>query len=407
MPTSIHKILLRTQKPSQLWMALLGCLIGFYLMMASIQNYINIQQIFDNPDQAIGSQYLVINKKVSLLNSLSIKKSVFSASDISEIKNLPSVEKLSAFVPNQFEAQAYLQLSSQASNEVELKTDLFLESVQDSFIDAQSADWKWKENDNEVPVILPSDFINLYNFTYAPARGFPQISKGTTSLFGFKILIGPSGNQIAYKGKIIGFSDRITSMLVPMSFMEFANRHYSNFKEPTYDIFRLIIKVHPSELGNFNQYLLENGLETNNELLKSAKLSSLLQLTLLLVFLLGMLMIANAFSGFILYIQLTIARSEYELETLLRLGYSHRKLIKAYAVGILLLLLLINIATFGLVFVTQKKLAIYIQRFGFDITQQVHKYVVMSGLIVILILFVIFTFSVRSQLMKLAFPKKI
>ena len=402
--STVTKIILRTQKPSQLISALMGCLVGFLLIIASIQNYINLNSILSDNNQAIGSQFLVINKKVSILNSLSLKKSSFTQSQIHEIESLPSVEKLSTFVPNQFEAQAYLQLSLSQANQVELKTDLFLESLDDLFLDVKSDDWKWKDGDEVVPVILPADFINLYNFTYAPARNLPQISKSTIQMFGFKIIIGNGFKTTTYKGKIIGFSNRITSMIVPFSFMQFANEKYKNESMNNHDYYRLIVKINPAKLADFNKYLNEKGLETNNELLKSAKLSSMLQFTLSFVFFIGLLMILNAFSGFILYLQLTITKSKYELETLLRLGYSHQKLVKWYTSGIFSVLAFIVILSFILLKYIQKKVVHFMSDFSFEVSDDLHNLVIISGLTMMLILFFLFFLSIRKQIYKLSLP---
>ena len=366
--STVSKIILKTQKPTQLIAALLGCLIGFLLIITSLQNYFNLNKVLSDKDQAIGSQYLVINKKVSLLNSLNLKKSAFTKSQLEEIESLPSVEKISTFTPNQFEARAYLQLSLDQQNQLELKTDLFLESIENSFIDVKSEDWKWNIDDEVVPVILPADFINLYNFTYAPARSLPQISKSTIQMFGFKIIIGNEFNETTFKGKIIGFSNRITSMIVPLSFMNYANEKYKNETLSNQDYYRLIVKINPSKLSDFNKFLNEKGFETNNELLKSAKLSSVLQITLTFVFLIGMLMILNAFSGFLLYLQLTITKSKYELETLLRLGYPHRKLVKWYATGVLIMLLSILTMSFSVLMYIQTKVVHFMSEYGFEVS---------------------------------------
>jgi hypothetical protein len=403
--STVSKIILKTQKPAQLIAALLGCLIGFLLIITSVQNYFNLNSVLSDKDQAIGSQYLVINKKVSLLNSLNLKKSAFTKAQLEEIETLPSVEKISTFTPNQFEARAYLQLSLDQQNQIELKTDLFLESIENSFIDVKSEDWKWNIDDEVVPVILPADFINLYNFTYAPARNLPQISKSTIQMFGFKIIIGNENNETTFKGKIIGFSNRITSMIVPLSFMNYANEKYKNETLSNQDYYRLIVKINPSKLSDFNKFLNEKGFETNNELLKSAKLSSVLQITLTFVFLIGMLMILNAFSGFLLYLQLTITKSKYELETLLRLGYPHRKLVNWYATGVLILLLSIFTISFSFLKYIQIKVVDFMTEYGFEVSTDINNSVIYIGVFVVLILFVLFYLSLIRQIYKLSLPK--
>lgn len=400
----VSKVIIRTHRPMQLFAALLGCFIGFLLVVTSIQNYYNFNYILNDKSQVISSQFLVINKKVSILNSINLKSSSFTEKQINEIKSLPSVEKLSAFNPNRFQASAFLQLST-GDIEAELKTDLFLESVDDDFIDVTSDDWEWQLGNEVVPVILPTDFINLYNFTYAPARGFPQISKSTAQLFGFKIIIDDHQRQSIFKGKIIGFSNRISSMIVPISFMNYANNKFGSY-ENNKSFYRLIVEVKPSQLSAFQQFLDKKGLETNEELLKGGKLSSLLEAILFIVLILGLLMILNSFSGFLLYLKLIITKSQYELETLLRLGYEHRRLTKWYANGLGLIVLSILVMCFASLHYIQTQTNQYLNHYGFDFPSSIHKIVYLSGIVIMVLLYTLFYFSIKKQIYNFCLPKK-
>jgi hypothetical protein len=400
--SQVTRIILKTQKPAQLLSAFVGCLIGFLLIITSVQSYLNFKHIFSDTNQSIGSQYLVINKNISVLNSVNQSRSTFNESQIEEIRSLPAVKRVSVFVPNHFPAYAEMQFDA-GDNSAVMKTDLFLESVNDSFVDAVSEDWVWQEGQETVPVILPADFINLYNFTYAPARGLPQLSKNTTQLFKFQIRIDHHGSNVIYYGKIVGFSNRITSMIVPMSFMSFANAHYGT-NSPKEEVFRLIVEVKPERLAEFQRYLNTNSYETNEELLKSGKVSSLMQALLSILLILGAVMLFNAFSGFLLYLQLVVARSHYELETLLRLGFRHSRLTAWYANGLGLCLLAIASLSFvGLLFIHQKTIA-FMESYGFEPPQQISSQVVIAGIMLMLLLYIIFLWAVRRQIYRLALP---
>lgn len=399
------KIILKTNKPGLLIAAFFGSLVGFILALIAIQNYINFQHILNDKDQVIGSQFLVLNKKVSILNSIDIQNSAFSQKQINQLKELPSVKKISVFTPNQFYASAFLELPSEGLN-AQLQTDLFLESVDDAFIDVKDEDWKWEEGDDAVPVILPTDFINLYNFTYAPARGLPQISKSTIKLFGFNIIVGSGSDKTNFKGKIIGFSNRISSMLVPNAFMNYANKRFSDKNSDDISAYRLIVEVEPSKLSDFEQFIKEKNFETNQEILRSGKMATLLYAVLYIIFFLGIIMIFNSLSGFILYLRLIITKSKYELENLLRLGYGHQRLTKWYAnsIGVLLVVIL----TFSIIslWYIQKKTSIFMTKYGFSIPQQTDNIVFISALGLISFLYLIFYISIKSQINRMALPTK-
>lgn len=403
---SIQKILTSNQKPFQIGLAMIGCLIGFFLILVSVQSIINFQYLFNESNQGIGSQFLVINKKVGLLNTFNIGKTTFSEEEIESITAHPSIQKLSAFVGNKFEAEAYLELNN-GSNQARLKTDLFLESVQDEFIDVELQKWKWDPNSDEIPVILPSDFINLYNFTYAPSRNLPQISKNTVKLFGFSLIIRGNHSEKTYKGNIIGFSDRISSMLVPISFMNFANKTYGipaliNDKST----YRIITAVKPEQLNSFQSFLAENNYETNQELLRNGKFIGLMYVLISIIFIIGLVITVNAFTGFILYFHLLIYRSRNEIDSLLRLGYPHLKLIRNYLSRIILIIgSLVTLAIVGL-FLTQSHLTELLLKYNVEIPDHIHYASVISLLGVAIGLIILFFIQISSEIYQIALPPK-
>ena len=249
----ISKILYKTQKISQLISAIFGVFLGFLLILTSSQLFTDFKNIIQGSEQAIGSQFLVINKKISLLNTFNIGNSSFTESEIKEIESNPCFKKVGKFTTNKFEAQASIQFPIE-NTYTEIRTDLFLESVDDDFLDIKPKDWHWNTKEDEIPIILPNDFINLYNFNYAPGRGLPQISKSTIKLANFKIEIRGIGGNSVYKGKIVGFSNRITSVLVPYTFMEYANKIYG-LSQYNNESLRLIVEAKNNELSNVQNYI--------------------------------------------------------------------------------------------------------------------------------------------------------
>lgn len=384
----------------------MGCLIGFFLILVSVQSILNFKYLFSDAKQGIGSQYMVINKKVNLFSTLNFSKTTFTKKEIDEISTHPSIQKFSAFVGNKFEAEAYLEMN-EGPRQARLRTELFLESVDDEFIDIELDKWKWDSTTNEIPVILPTDFINLYNFTYAPSRGLPQISKNTVKLFGFSITIRGNNNEKTYKGNIIGFSDRISSMLVPKSFLDFANNKYGlpgiGSEQSTY---RIITAVKPNELSNFQAFLMENNYETNQELLKNGKFVGLMYLFISVIFIIGLIITINAFTGFILYFHLLIYRSRNELDSLLRLGFSHYKLVRNYLFRITLIIIpLVIIALAGLI-LSQQYLAQLLFKYNFEIPASIHLYSVLAMVSVTAILVFVFFIQIRNEIFKIGLPTK-
>ena len=47
--------------------------------------------------------------------------------------------------------------------------------------------WNWDPEEGIIPIIIPQDFLNLYNFGFAQSQGLPQVPKGVISMVNFKI----------------------------------------------------------------------------------------------------------------------------------------------------------------------------------------------------------------------------
>ena len=85
----LSTILYRTQKPSQLLGAIIGSLLGFFLVIAAAQLFADFKSMVTSSEQAIGSQFLVVNKQVSVLNSFKLGKSTFNKNEVEQLKSLP------------------------------------------------------------------------------------------------------------------------------------------------------------------------------------------------------------------------------------------------------------------------------------------------------------------------------
>ncbi len=396
--TLLSNILLKTQKPSQLIGAILGSLLGFFLVIVAAQLFADFKTMVTSSEQAIGSQFLVINKQVSVLNSLKLGKSTFNESEIQQLKTLKSIQKVGKFTANQFEAVASMSIPGNSG--ATMRTELFLESVDDDFLDVKPEEWTWEDGSNTVPLILPTDFINLYNFNFAPGRGLPQLSKGTIQMAIFDIDIRGKSGSARFQGRIAGFSNRITSVLVPQDFMNFANKKFGNIPNSA-ESYRIIVKAKQNELPAIQKHLENEGYETNQELLKNGKFGSLLQVILTIVAVLGIFVMFVSVSAFLLYVQLAITRSKYETETLLHQGYPHSKIVQWYSKQLALIMAIIFVVNLGLLYVIKKTTNAYIETFGFQAPEQINHFVILGSLILISALWLLQYLSIRKQIYKL------
>ena len=101
---------------------------------------------------------------------------------------------------------------------------------------------------------------------------------------------------------------------------------------------------------------------------------------------------------------MSITRSKFEIETLLKLGLSHRKIIQWYAYKIALILALVYaINVIVLVFVKSKTNEL-IGTFGFEAPNQLNVYVLLISFLILMIIWCFQIIAIYRQIFKLALP---
>ncbi len=82
---------------------------------------------------------------------------------------------------------------------------MFFESVPDEFVDIKLDKWHFDEATHH-SIIIPPNYLNLYNFGFAQSRSLPKLSEGLMSLIQMDIMMRGNGRVEQYKGNIVGFS---------------------------------------------------------------------------------------------------------------------------------------------------------------------------------------------------------
>ena len=252
----------------------LGAILGFTLLLITLQLFTDVDTIFNSEDDAIDSEYLVLKKHVSTLNTIGLSNNTtFDSDEIEEINSQYFIKDIAPFNNGTFEVMAVLGM--EGGKFPAMKSLAFFETVPDQFIDVETNNWDWKKGDTKVPIILPNTYLDAYNFGIAQAAGTPQVSKGIIGSFSIKLEISGNGKKAIYQGNVINFSDRINSILVPKSFLDFANTEYGVPSKQ--EIFRVIVEVTDANDPSLKKYIEENGYETNNEQLKGGKVAQILR----------------------------------------------------------------------------------------------------------------------------------
>lgn len=321
----------------------LANLVGMIIVLFSLQFYKDVAPFFSGNDNLLKSEYLILSKKISTLGSITGQSSQFSETDLEEIKGQPFVKNIGEFTSSQYHVSAGINMAGQ---QMRLSTQMFFESVPDAFVDIKStSDWHFDERDDLIPIILPKNYLNLYNYGFAQSRSLPQLSEGILGLIGIDIHISGNGQNHDFKGNIVGFSNRLNTILVPESFMKWSNKIYGDGRTSTAS--RIIIEVDNPADDNIVQFLQKKGYETEGDKLNAGKTNYFLKIITGLVIGIGLIISILSFFVLMLSIYLLLQKNTQKLENLLLIGYSPAQVSRPYqllTIGLNSCVLIISLA---------------------------------------------------------------
>lgn len=300
-------------------------LCGMVIVMLGIQFYNDVSPVFTQEDSFIKKDYIVVTKKVSTLGSIVGKSGTFSDYEMDDLKSQPFTVEVGAFQPSQFKVSAGISFGG-----MDISTAMFLESVPDGFVDVKADAWRYTDGQSEIPIIIPRNYLNLYNFGFARSRNLPQLSEGMVGLVSLNLYIAGNGKRDMKKGRIVGFSNRLNTILVPESFMNSANATYGGNKkwEPS----RLIIEVDNPADERIARYFNDNGYETEDSKLDAGKMTWFLKVAVGVVMAVGLVISLLSFYILLLSIYLLLQKNTDKLENLILIGYSTSRVAMPYQI---------------------------------------------------------------------------
>jgi hypothetical protein len=369
--------------------AAFGAFIGFFLLLSTLQFFFDVQKMLKG-DANPSDQYVQINKKVNLFNTLGVKAG-FSDADIEEMESKSFIESVGKFTANDFRAGA-------SSDMLGFYTELFFEAVPSEFLDVNEPSFRWAEGQNNVPILISKDYLALYNFGFAPSQGLPQVTPSTVGKLNMEITISGQGRKQSFNGKIVGFSDRINSILVPPDFMVWANTNFGG--EPGLAS-RLILKVQNPMSKDFQAFLKEKGYEVSAGRLIGSQFGVLLKVVLGVLWAMGLLILALSMLVFTLNFQLLIAQSKPEIRLLLETGHFPKQitglLSKRFSVQFVAIVLLV----FAALFVLRFWQVGYFEKQGFELKTGLDSLVWIAGITFSVLLLLLNIANIRRAVAKL------
>ena len=318
---TLAPFLAASQNKLSRWMSYAGLGVGVLLLLSSIQLFININALLkEKNSRKDGADFISVTKTIT--NENMGKDNRFTQGDLEEIKSKPFITDAAPLISNQFRVKA------SAGSIIPFSTDLFLESLDEKFLDTVPPSFTWHEGQPDVPIIFSSDFMEMYN-VFAPSQDLPQLSDKTMSSVNIVLeCYTPAGVQ-NFRARIVALSDRINSVLVPNNFMQWANKNFGGVSQVNPS--RIYIKTVDANNPQLLNFLESKDYRVNKDKTKFGRVKQILQAIVSGLAGFGVLVILLAMLLFSFYLQLMIARSKDNLQLLLLLGYSPDWLSKTVA----------------------------------------------------------------------------
>lgn len=322
----------------------LANLFGMSIVLLSIQFYRDVIPVFTEGDSFMKKEYLIVTKKISAIGSFAGKTNTFSEDELKSLQEQRFSKDVGAFTPSQFKVSAGFGMKEAG---ISLSTEMFFESVPNKFVDVSLDKWHFDKESRSIPIIIPRSYLNLYNFGFAQSRSLPKLSEGVMGLIQMDIVIKGNGRLEQYKGNIVGFSNRLNTILVPEDFMKWANSEFADENKP--QPVRLIVEVDNPADDGIARYFQEKGYEAENDKLDAGKTTYFLRLITGIVMGVGLFISILSFYILMLSIFLLLQKNTVKLESLLLIGYSPAKVAIPYQVLTLGLNLIVLALSIGIV----------------------------------------------------------
>ena len=320
----------------------LANLVGLTIVMLAIQIAADVRPLMSDEDSFVRKDYLVITRNVTTAGAMRGNVGEFSEADIADLTAQPWCRRVGRFTSCEFSIDATIGVGDDGRA---MRSQIFFESIPDEFIDVDPGQWGFDPARPEIPVIVARDYLSLYNFGFAATQGLPRISEGQVGMIPIQFTLGGNGERQSIPGRIVGFSGRLNTIIVPEEFMRWANERFGegNTRAPL----RLIVEVSKPGDVAIEKYMDQHRYDVAGDKMNNSKANYFLTVATSIVVAVGIVISLLAFFVLMLSIYLLLQKNTRKLRDLLLLGYSPAEVARPYK----LLVLAINGAVFVLAFV--------------------------------------------------------
>ena len=320
----------KTLIPAQIAGYAATLLVGAAIVMLACQLYADLRPLLTQQTDVFRGHAITLSKNVSVLQSLNKRGIYFTDKEIAELEAQPFVAQVARFTSSAFHTKASINFGGQG-----LYTDLFFESVPDRYIDVRSEDWRWDSTSNFIPVIIPEDYLSLYNFGFAESQALPVLSKGTIEQVAFTIELDGHGRHRSFRSRIVGFSGKINTILAPEEFLKWANSEFGSAE--TNASSRLLVELADASDECIPRFMKEHNYNIKQDELESSKMVFFFRAAMAFLLTVALIIIALSVAFIIMSINVIIQKKHDLFCNLHDIGYSPRQIARYYrrTVGII------------------------------------------------------------------------
>lgn len=347
----ISRLLRKNTSSARIAGFILSNFLGLVIIAGGVQFYKDADSLFASDDSFVKTDYLVVNKKVTSSALWDSAPTGFTAAEIDTLRSQPWVRDVGSFTSSDYKVWASVGQGGRS-----MSTMLFFESVPDSFVDGGGTDWNFRAGDAVVPIIISKDYLTLYNFGFASSAGLPKMSEDIMRGIPLTLtLTSEDGTRSrTMQGRVVGYSNRLNTILVPEEFMSWSNREFGhgNATSPS----RLIIDVSSPGDVAIKDYLSAHGLEVAGDK-SSSSAAYLLKVVTGIIMAVGAVITLLSFFILLLSMSLLMEKNRDKLHALLMLGYPLADVgnpyvrIVAFSSGTACLLAIVGIASLRMSYV--------------------------------------------------------
>ncbi len=313
----------KTLIPAQIAGYAATLLVGVTIVMLSVQMYSDIKPVLTQQTDVFKNHAVTLSKTVNALNTINKEGIYFTDEEIADIQSQSFVKNVARFNSSAFHTSATFDLGPQS-----FRTDLFFESIPDEYIDVESSEWAWDTASDFIPIIIPEDYLSLYNFGFAESQSLPVLSQNTIEQVNFTIHLAGNGHRRDFRSHVVGFSGKINTILAPEAFLTWANHEFVSAEGGNTS--RLLVEFSDASDEHIPAFIEEHNYNVKQDELETSKMVFFFRLAIVFVITVALIIILLSVAFIIMSLNLIVQKNRDLFVNLYGIGYSPRQIARFY-----------------------------------------------------------------------------